>query len=233
MKSYSVIFFDLDDTLLDYQDAETNVMRRLFAAGGRPCSAQTEKELWEMSSYYWDKYRLTDSEDTFIQENYHALFYNYLADFMAELGRRYGFACPPERLQALFLEYLSQESRAVEGAEEVLRFFRERAVLMLASNGLEWVQKRRLGKLAPYFGGMLISEEAGVIKPGRRFWELALERAGCEPQNCLMVGDSLKNDILGAAAFGMDTCWVNRKGKERGGAAPTWEVRELREMCKL
>lgn len=48
MKPYEVIFFDLDDTLLDYQNAEANVMKKLFAYEKKAYPAEAEKELWDM-----------------------------------------------------------------------------------------------------------------------------------------------------------------------------------------
>lgn len=119
-------------------------------------------------------------------------------------------------------------------AEKVLGHFYKSTMLILASNGLTKVQRSRLGALSAYFRDIIVSEEAGVIKPGERFWNYALGRAGCAAEKCLMVGDSLKNDILGAAACGMDTCWMNRKRKKReSDVAPTYEIYELKDMLGL
>lgn len=49
-----------------------------------------------------------------------------------------------------------------------------------------------------------------------------------------MPGDSLKNDILGAAACGMATCRMNRKRKKReSDVAPTYQIYELKDMLGL
>lgn len=37
----------------------------------------------------------------------------------------------------------------------------------------------------------------------KNFYELCIEKAGCLPEECLMIGDSLEKDVLGAKAAGM------------------------------
>lgn len=62
----------------------------------------------------------------------------------------------------------------------------------------------RLG-LADYVQYMVTSEEAGVEKPGAYMFNLGLEKLGLSSTNqVIMVGDSLKKDIQGAEALGIN-----------------------------
>lgn len=54
------------------------------------------------------------------------------------------------------------------------------------------------------------SAEEGVAKPDLRIFQLALERAGCEGRNAVMVGDRLDNDIAPAKRAEMKTVWVRQ-----------------------
>ncbi|RJW37042.1 HAD family hydrolase [Lachnospiraceae bacterium TF09-5] len=54
------------------------------------------------------------------------------------------------------------------------------------------------------------SAEEGVAKPDLRIFQLALERAGCEGKNAVMVGDRLDNDIAPAKRAEMKTVWVRQ-----------------------
>ena len=67
-----------------------------------------------------------------------------------------------------------------------------------------------------YFDLIVSSAEEGIAKPDPRIFLLALERAGCSPEECVMVGDRLDNDILPAKKLGMKTVWV-RQGSFAGG----------------
>lgn len=59
-----------------------------------------------------------------------------------------------------------------------------------------------------YFDVIVSSAEAGVSKPSREIFALALECAGCEADEAYMIGDRLDNDIEPAASLGMKTVWV-------------------------
>ena len=48
------ILFDVDDTLMDYHEAETAIFSRLFAEQGRAIDAPALDDLWEKSWLYWN-----------------------------------------------------------------------------------------------------------------------------------------------------------------------------------
>ena len=67
--------------------------------------------------------------------------------------------------------------------------------------------RERLAKwdLLQYFDVIVASAEAGVAKPDPAIFRMALEQASCRPENAIMVGDRLDNDIRPAKALGMTT----------------------------
>lgn len=58
-----------------------------------------------------------------------------------------------------------------------------------------------------------ISETMECIKPSKPFFEYVIQDLKCNPNQCLMIGDSLTNDIEGAKAAGMDVCFYNLSDK--------------------
>jgi HAD superfamily hydrolase (TIGR01509 family) len=58
------------------------------------------------------------------------------------------------------------------------------------------------------FEAVAFSEERGRFKPDPALFHEALGCAGAAPEESLMVGDRLDNDIAPAAALGMATAWV-------------------------
>ena len=56
----------------------------------------------------------------------------------------------------------------------------------------------------------MASAEAGCAKPDLRIFTMALDKAGCEPSEAVMVGDRLDNDIIPAKKLGMKTVWVRQ-----------------------
>ena len=56
----------------------------------------------------------------------------------------------------------------------------------------------------------MASAEAGCAKPDPKIFTMALNKAGCEPAEAVMVGDRLDNDIAPAKKLGMKTVWVRQ-----------------------
>ncbi len=65
---------------------------------------------------------------------------------------------------------------------------------------------------------VIASAEEGVEKPDRKIFELALSRANVKPENAVMIGDRVDNDIVPAKKMGMKTVRVNQ------GMWKYWEV---------
>ena len=67
--------------------------------------------------------------------------------------------------------------------------------------------RQRLEKwgLLPYFEVIAASAELGIAKPDPAIFRRALKQADCAPQNAVMVGDRLDNDIAPANRLGLHT----------------------------
>lgn len=64
---------------------------------------------------------------------------------------------------------------------------------------------------------VVVSGDVGVGKPDPAPLLVALEALGVRPEDAVMVGDSLRNDVGGAAAAGCRSVWLDRWGR---GAPP-------------
>lgn len=64
--------------------------------------------------------------------------------------------------------------------------------------------------IGKYFDVVVASAEAGCAKPDLMIFNLALEQAGCKPNEAVMIGDRLDNDIVPAKQLGMKTVWVRQ-----------------------
>ena len=92
--------------------------------------------------------------------------------------------------------------------------------------------------LSMYFDVVAASAELGVAKPNKLIFERAFELAGCQPQNSVMVGDRLDNDIAPAKSLGMRTVWT-RKGLsiyqniELGKNIADWVIDNLSDLKNI
>ena len=64
--------------------------------------------------------------------------------------------------------------------------------------------------IGKYFDVVVASAEAECAKPDLKLFNLALEQAGCKPNEAVMIGDRLDNDVVPAKQLGMKTVWVRQ-----------------------
>jgi HAD superfamily hydrolase (TIGR01549 family) len=71
-----------------------------------------------------------------------------------------------------------------------------------------------------YIDLVIASAEEGVAKPDKKIFEIALERGMCSPDNAIMIGDRVDNDIIPAKLLGMHTIWIKQ------GFGQYWNITE-------
>ena len=100
----------------------------------------------------------------------------------------------------------------------VLAELRRRGVrIALVSNvGIDVRPVLEAGEMTHLFDAVVLSYEAGSVKPAAPIFERALDAVGVAPQNALMVGDSPHDDV-GAALLGIRTLILPRTSGERHG----------------
>jgi FMN hydrolase / 5-amino-6-(5-phospho-D-ribitylamino)uracil phosphatase len=103
-------------------------------------------------------------------------------------------------------------------------------VLGLLSNGNGYPERSGLGGT---FAAVVFSADHGVEKPDRRLFDVAAAEVGCGPDEVVMVGDSLRNDVRGAQNAGWRAIWLNRDGRDRPDRyTPDAEISNLVELPK-
>ncbi len=104
----------------------------------------------------------------------------------------------------------SEDEVPFDDASDTLVYLKSRGYkLGIIANQVEGTAQRlEAFEMLKYFDVLATSAELGVAKPDKLIFEKALELADCLPQNSVMVGDRLDNDIYPAKASGMKTVWI-------------------------
>ena len=89
--------------------------------------------------------------------------------------------------------------------------------------------KERLANwgLLQYVDLVMASAEEGISKPDLRIFQLALKKAKCNPNEAIMIGDRIDNDIIPAKKIGMSTIWVKQ------GMGGYWDITKDDEKADL
>jgi len=101
-------------------------------------------------------------------------------------------------------------ARVIDGVFEVLKAIRKEGyrIGMIANGDSAGCRNIiEATDLKDCFDAIVISEEAGIEKPDKRIFEVALAKLGVKPENAVMVGNRIDADILGANSFGMKSVW--------------------------
>jgi 2-haloacid dehalogenase len=220
---YPWILFDADDTLFDFGYAEGQALRETFEGLGMAFDAAWLPVYQRVNAAAWRALETGAVNPTQLR----VLRFERLAE---ELG----LPIDASSFSAAYLRRLAMQTKLIDGALAVVWMLQPRHRLAIITNGLADVQRPRLARsaLRHAFEHIVISEEVGVAKPDPAFFEIALGRLGGPSRaDVLVVGDSLASDIAGGTAAGLDTCWFNPGGRERGaGPGPRYEIRRLDEL---
>jgi putative hydrolase of the HAD superfamily len=103
------------------------------------------------------------------------------------------------------------ETASREGVVSTLENLRLRGfVLGVVTNGRDKIQQPKIDSLGirSLLNSIVISEVVGFEKPDARIFKRSLDELGCAECNAWFVGDHPKNDILGAAAAGLQSIWL-------------------------
>ena len=88
--------------------------------------------------------------------------------------------------------------------------------------------KKHNYNLIPYIRTSILSFQVGMIKPATRLYELAAYMLEVNPQECVMVGDDLTNDIVPSMSLGMTGVWyLSRPAAQRQDMVGMMENRNI------
>lgn len=224
---YVNLLFDLDHTLLDFDQAEEaalNQLLREFGVSDLPSYQSIyqaiNRQLWrDLEAGKVSKQKLVDSR-------------------FDRLFAHFGQTVDGRQLAKIYETYLSQQGQTYPGAEALLLTLKDKGYrIYAATNGVATIQEGRLKRsgLAPYFEAVFISEQLGFPKPDRRFFEKMAERVdGFSLATSLMIGDNQLADIKGASDFGMDTVFYNPHHRELDDdVCPTYTISDYEGLLKL
>ncbi|GAA3443794.1 HAD-IA family hydrolase [Planomonospora venezuelensis] len=129
----------------------------------------------------------------------------------------------PERAAALGDAFARARAQLDEEVLGLLRRAQERVPVVLVTNATFQLEDdlRALG-LARFFDEVVNSARVGAVKPERRIYEIAAERAGADAVRCLFVDDREEN-VEAARALGMTGVLYREAADLREALAPLLE----------
>ncbi|MFN4122885.1 MAG: YjjG family noncanonical pyrimidine nucleotidase [Flavobacteriales bacterium] len=195
------LFFDLDETLWDFERNSKEVVFDLFH------ELRLESEVSVNFEQFFEAYKLINHQ-LWAKLRSGAIDKSYLRK------NRFHFTLLKFGLNNLekgiwldeqYLERTPHKKGLIPYSIPVLNVLSRRYHLHIITNGFDDVQHFKLANcgLSPFFKIVVTSDRAGTHKPDRAIFDFAMKSAGATPKNSIMIGDDPEVDIQGAMNAGM------------------------------
>jgi putative hydrolase of the HAD superfamily len=200
------IFFDLDDTLYDFEKNSRTALEHLFAGFSLESKLNTNfDEFYEaykkVNSQFWSLYSKGQITKQHLRDHrFHETFKKFSYDNFSD-----NLAFNEQYLtQAPLGPYLK------EGCVEILEHLKSKYSLHIITNGFKEIQNIKLTRsgIKNYFSNIIISEEHGFSKPDEKIFRRAETLASCQKNECLMIGDNYESDVEGSLNAGWKAIWI-------------------------
>ncbi|MBQ7740907.1 MAG: YjjG family noncanonical pyrimidine nucleotidase [Eubacterium sp.] len=200
---FKVLLWDLDNTLLNFNETEKRAFKDTFGAFGLgECSDEIAALYSKINLKHW---KLLEqgiiTKEQVKRGRYEELFSTLnisgvnILEFVKEYERRLGET-------VIF----------IENSYDIIKSLKDKYSQYLVTNGTYDVQKNRLKNSGfdKLFNGAFISDEVGYEKPKKEFFDYVLNHIEkCEKDEILIIGDSLTSDMQGGNNIGIKCCLYN------------------------
>ena len=233
LQNISDLFLDFDDTLYDTHGNAVIALHELFdllrLERYFPDPQVFYDEYWKANIDLWTRYSKGEiTRDYLIVERFRRPF-----SFGEGLNTDEAYCL---EASDRFLDFCSCKPGLVEGAKELMDYFRNRGYrLHMCSNGFHEVQYKKLRAcgLYEYFDTIILSEDAGYNKPAPEYFDYAFKKSGAKKESTLMIGDNFQTDILGAKRVGLRVAYFNRYPEYPATEPIDYEVTSLRQLMDI
>lgn len=203
-----LIFIDIDNTLLDFDEYVRQTMKVGFTHFG----------LKAYEPYMYDIFTTENNKLWHRIEDGTLIFSELEKTRWNVIFEKIGINFDGTVFEKYFRSSLNESAIPVSGAFEMLSALKKRFTLCAASNGPynQQLHRLKLAGMDKYFNYFFISEQVGASKPSKEFFDYAFTKINetrlekISPCNCMIIGDSMTSDMKGGIDYGMKTCFYRR-----------------------
>ena len=202
------ILWDIDGTILNFHRSAENSLKNTFKKFGY---GEITDELLhtyeEINDVYWCK--LEKGEIT--KEK---LLVERFVEFFTKIGVE---TTRVVEFNQAYLNGLLDTVVFMPEAYETVKKLHPEYKQYIVTNGVKKLQRKKIAKahIEEFFDGIFISDEIGYEKPHIEFFNYVFDRIPTKnPDEVIIIGDSLTSDIAGGIRAGIHTCWYHPSNEE-------------------
>ena len=222
------ILWDVDATLLDFHAAEKAAILKLFRQFHLgECTEEMLQRYANINRGYWERLERGElTRDQVLVGRFQEFFEKEELDVSAAPA-----------FNEAYQSSLGDTIVYRDDSYHIIKSLRGKVKQYVVSNGTIVAQEKklRLSGLGELMDGVFLSEELGVEKPNKAFFDKVFKEIGdMDRDTVLIVGDSLTSDIRGGNNAGIRTCWYNPGNAALiEGVHVDYEITDLHEVYDL
>ena len=225
---YKYILWDLDGTILDFKAAEKEAIKTLFKKYNIGiCTDEMISDYSKINDKYWQALERGEMSKPEILVGRFVEWFESI-DVDTEIAEAFNADYQVTLGDFVFFE---------PNAKEVLEAQKGKYRLIAVTNGTKVAQTKKLktSGLEKVFDAVYISEDVGVEKPNKEYFDAVFLAEGIEDKSeAIIIGDSLTSDILGGNNAGIDTCWYNKNHAiNKSTSNVTYDIDDLKKIMDI
>ena len=218
------VLIDIDDTIFDFEKCSKNSFLKTLEKFNLKFKEEDFSYFNKVNDILWTKQKLGEIniKEVFIKRDY-------------LMGKYFNIDIEKGLFNDLFVKFLYDEIEMVDGIEDLLLYLSDKYKIFTASNGIFKMQENRLKKsnLYKYFDKIFVSDKIGFEKPDKKFFQKIMDITKFSNDDLIMIGDSIKSDIIGAKNSKIKSIYFNKEDKKISDKNFTYQVKNLSEIKKI
>lgn len=210
-----VIFFDAAGTLIEVRGSVGEIYSRVARGGGFEADpSMLQRNFARAFGLQPPMAFPAGTPEAKLRELEKDWWLNLVKDVFAGLG---SFPRFDEFFDGLFERFRGSEFwRVYDDVEPALTELKQRGLKLgvISNFDSRLYDVLRACGLDGFFDSVHISTRVGAAKPDPAIFQAALNYFGIEPGQAWHVGDSLREDVEGARAAGLQACLIDRRGEQ-------------------
>lgn len=222
---YEYFLLDADDTIFDFIGAAKWSLKIAFEKFGLEYSDKLFDLFKSKNDEAWREYEKGKFDKPSLR------FYRFY-----EFFKEAKINANPTLVDGVYFDTLCTSSHIIDGAITFLENLKTRGEIYLITNGTTVAQEGRIkaSGIGSFLKDVFISDQLGVAKPEKKFFDIVLESIKKEKGKCVVIGDSLSSDIQGANNAGLDCIWFNPYRKQnQTSAQPNYIAENYSEILEI
>jgi len=235
---YEILFFDLDDTLIDNHKNIEHAFKVATKFLNKPYN-KTELERWfNHEETYWKSFTKGELKIPYSTDDERYIPYVRALRFVYFYDNKISIETAHEANE-LFISQMKTIIYEIDGASSLLKNLSQKYKIYITTNGPSSAATHKLETInsAKYISGYFSADltKAKVSKPNKIYYDELLNFINFHDKSkILVIGDSLYYDILGGQNSGIDTCWFNKKGNNlENGYHPKFIINSLKKLEEI